>query len=81
MRRGTVVVSDSDATADCVVRVEASVFEDLVGGRQGPMPALLRGLLDVEGDPELLVRFQRLFPVVEHRPDAASARTVGRRRG
>ena len=79
-RDGT-AVSRSDAPADCIVKVEASVFEDLVGGRQSPMPAMLRGLVAVEGDPELLVRFQRVFPVVEHRPDAASSRTVGKRRG
>ena len=79
-RYGT-TVSRSDAPADCIVRVYQAVFDDLVGGRQSPMPALLRGLVDLEGDPELLVRFQRLFPVVKRRPEAASARTVGKRRG
>ena len=79
-RDGT-TVSRSDAPADCVVTTDHAVFDDLVGGRQSPMPALLRGLVDLEGDPELLVRFQRLFPVVRRRPEAASARTVGKRRG
>ena len=79
-RNGT-TVSRSGDPADCIVKVDQAVFDDLVEGRQSPMPALLRGLVAVEGDPELLVRFQRVFPVVEHRPDAASARTVGKRRG
>src|SRR5262245_21805756 len=58
-RDGT-TVSRSDAPADCVVTVSHAVFDDLVDGRQSSMPALLRGLVGVEGDPELLVRFQRV---------------------
>jgi putative sterol carrier protein len=79
-RDGT-TVSRSDAPADCVVQLEHTVFDDLTAGRQSPMPALLKGLVGIEGDPELLVRFQRVFPVVERRPEAASSRTVGKRRG
>jgi len=81
LRRDEVVVSESDAPADCVLRADRAVFDDIVEGRLSAMPALLRGLVDVEGDAELLVRFQRVFPVVARRPDAASSRTVGKRRG
>ena len=63
------------------VRAERSVFDELASGRLSALPAVLRGLLDADGDASLVVHFQRLFPVVEHRADAGSARTVGRRRG
>ena len=58
-------MSESDAPADCILRIDRDVFDDIVGGRLSAMPALLRGLVELEGDAELLVRFQRLFPVVE----------------
>ncbi len=79
-RTGT-TVSRSDAPADCVVRAERSVFDQLASGQLSPLPAVLRGLLTADGEQSLVVHFQRLFPVVEHRATAGSARTVGRRRG
>jgi hypothetical protein len=39
-----------------------AVFDDIVGGRTNAMASLLRGALAVDGDPELLVLTQRLFP-------------------
>jgi hypothetical protein len=41
----------------------------------------LRGQLVTEGSPELLIRFQRLFPAPTEPPRRASARTIGKRRG
>ncbi len=79
--RGSAIVSRSDAPADCVLRAERSVFDALTTGRRSALPAYLVGLLEAEGDPSLLVHFQRLFPVVEHRATSDAARTVGRRRG
>ena len=79
--RGSANVSRSDAPADCVVRAERSVFDDLASGRLSALPAVLRGLLVADGEQSLVVHFQRLFPVVPHRAATGSARTVGRRRG
>ena len=46
------------------------------------MATLLRGRLEADGEPELLTRFQRLFPApAKRKMTASSARTVGKRRG
>ena len=38
------------------------LFDGVASGEANAMAALLRGALEVEGDSELLVLFQRLFP-------------------
>ena len=81
MRRGAVAVSQAAGPADCVVRTDAAMFEDLARGRANAMAATLRGEVVLDGDPALLVRFQRLFPEPTGRRITSSARTVGRRRG
>ena len=81
VRRGAMRVTHGDGAADCVVRADAGVFDDLVRGRANAMASILRGRLVAEGDPDLLIRFQRLFPAPTDRTMTASARTVGKRRG
>jgi ubiquinone biosynthesis protein UbiJ len=84
-RRGVVTVdraADAGHAADCVVRTDASTFDDLATGRANVMATLLRGRLEADGEPELLTRFQRLFPPPVKRDMAtSSARTIGKRRG
>jgi hypothetical protein len=60
--RGDIQVSTADGPADCVLGGERAVFDAIVGGRKTVMVALLLGVLAVDGDPELLVLSQRLFP-------------------
>ena len=48
--------------ADCTIRGERAVFEELVGGRTNAMAAVLRGALVCHGDLELLFAIQRIFP-------------------
>ena len=63
--RGDVTVSQGRGGAggpDCVVRANASVLDALVSGESNAMAALLRGAVTFEGDPEVLVWFQRLLP-------------------
>jgi putative sterol carrier protein len=79
--RGELVVAADDLPADCVIRAERSLFDDVASGRMNAMAAALRGILSLEGDPAMLVRFQRLFPAPTGPPAGASDRTVGRRRG
>jgi putative sterol carrier protein len=62
IEKGDLTVSRKRARADCVARADAELFEAIVKGEMNPMAALLRGSMHVEGDPELLVLFQRLFP-------------------
>ena len=59
---GDVSVSRKNVAADCVVRLERSVFDDIVRGKANALAALLRGALTAEGDVEMLAAFQRLFP-------------------
>jgi putative sterol carrier protein len=80
IRRGAINVSHADGAADCVVRTDAGLFDDLVSGRANAMASILRGRLVAEGDPALLILFQRLFPAPTERRMTTSARTVGKRR-
>jgi putative sterol carrier protein len=60
--KGDVTVSHRNARADCVIRVDRGLFDQIVTGEENAMAAMLRGAVGVEGRPELLVLFQRLFP-------------------
>jgi putative sterol carrier protein len=58
---GDVRVQQGGGEADAVVRLDAASFEAMMEGRTNPMAAMLRGLMRVEGDLELLMLFQRLL--------------------
>jgi hypothetical protein len=45
-----------------VIIAGRAVCDDVVSGRTSGLAALLRGEAAVEGDPELMVLMQRLFP-------------------
>lgn len=60
--RGDIRVSSENVPADCTVIVGAALLDEILRGRTGAMAAFLRGALLVEGDPEVLVLVQRLFP-------------------
>ena len=59
---GDVSVSRRNARADCIIRMDRALFQRLANGEVNAMAALLRGAIAVEGDPQLLVMFQRLLP-------------------
>ncbi|HKE63916.1 MAG TPA: SCP2 sterol-binding domain-containing protein [Micromonosporaceae bacterium] len=58
---GHLTVSRDPGHADCVIRVDRAVLDGIVSGRMNAMAALLRGALAAEGDPEMMVIFQRLM--------------------
>ena len=60
--RGDIGVTSEDVPADCTVIIGGELLDEIIHGRTGAMPAFLRGALLVEGDPEVLVLVQRLFP-------------------
>jgi putative sterol carrier protein len=60
--RGDVAVAHRGGKADCVIQTDREVFEGLATGRVNAVAAMLRGLVGVEGDMNLLVLFQRGFP-------------------
>jgi putative sterol carrier protein len=59
---GDVEVARAGGEADCVVRADRALFEEIITGRANAFAALLRGDVDLDGNPELIVLFQRLFP-------------------
>jgi hypothetical protein len=81
IRRGAVAVSQSGEPADCVISARGAVFDDLAAGRASALATALRNELGIDGEPSLLVRFQRLFPAPTGRRKTNSSRTTGKRRG
>jgi putative sterol carrier protein len=62
VKRGDVTTRNAKRDCDCVVRVDRSLFEEIARGEANVMSAVLRGELTAEGDLELLMLLQRLFP-------------------
>ena len=60
--KGAMTVSDAKRDADAIIRADRDLMDDVTGGRVNVMAALLRGVIDVEGDFNLLMRFQKVFP-------------------
>jgi putative sterol carrier protein len=60
--RGDLAVSRRNTRATCVVSTDRALFDGVASGKTNAMAALLRGAMTVEGDVQLLVLFQRLFP-------------------
>jgi putative sterol carrier protein len=60
--RGDIAVSQKSGKADCTARMSEALFDEIVTGRENAMAAVLRGAVVVEGNPELLILLQRLFP-------------------
>ena len=73
--RGAVSESRRQGKADCTIRTDRELFEGMVSGRVNAMAALLRGRIGVEGNPNLLLQFQRLFPSPP-RPKVKAKRTA-----
>ncbi len=59
---GSVAVSREAGAADAAVRAERALFDRVVSGDANALAAVLRGTLEVDGENELLMRFQRVFP-------------------
>jgi hypothetical protein len=59
--RGDIRVSTGEGPSDCVMGGDRATFDAILAGRTSMLAALLRGVLIIEGDPELLVLTQRLF--------------------
>jgi putative sterol carrier protein len=63
VKKGDVSVSQAKTKAkpDCVVTTDRPLFNAIVRGERNAFAAILRGEIRMEGDPELLVLFQRVF--------------------
>jgi putative sterol carrier protein len=73
---GNVSVSRRNGAADCVVRAEKALFDEIAAGTEDGTAALLRGAMTMNGDLELMVLFRRVFPA----PPNRGARRRKRRR-
>jgi len=71
--KGNISVSNKNVKADAVMHTDKELFDRLARGEANTMASMLRGLIASEGDPKLLLRFQRLFPGP---PNARTARTT-----
>lgn len=79
MHGGDVSVSHRNAKADSVIRTSKDVFEGMITGRVNAMSAALRGVVSLEGDPTLLVLFQRALPGPPSTAAGQGAAATGRR--
>jgi putative sterol carrier protein len=59
---GDLRVTMSEEPAECVIIADRAVCNDVIKGRTSALAALLRGAVTIEGDRELMVLAQRLFP-------------------
>jgi hypothetical protein len=75
---GAASVSHRNAKADAVIRTSKDLFEGMVTGRVNAMAGALRGAVSLEGDPTLLVLFQRALPGPPSR-GGVGATVTGRR--
>jgi putative sterol carrier protein len=78
--KGDVSVSHRNARADVTLRTDKVSFDEIAGGNVNATAAMLRGELAVEGDWELMVLFQRLFPGPPSSRDRRRTVGDGRRR-
>jgi predicted lipid carrier protein YhbT len=70
LERGDVTVSRGRKAADATVRTTEKLLGRLVRGQANALTAFLRGDLQVEGDPAILLSLQRLFPGPQEGPRA-----------
>jgi ubiquinone biosynthesis protein UbiJ len=59
---GTVKISKRNQAADATVRLEKPLLDRILSGKANAVTAMLRGEVAVDGDWNLLIVFQRLFP-------------------
>jgi putative sterol carrier protein len=79
MHEGDVSVSHRNAKADSVIRTSKDQFEGMITGTVNAMSAALRGVVSLEGDPTLLVLFQRALPGPRSTATGQGAAATGRR--
>jgi hypothetical protein len=62
LRKGDIAVSQKRAAADCTLRSDEATTAGILTGRVNPTAALLRGAVELEGNPRMLILFRRLLP-------------------
>jgi putative sterol carrier protein len=60
--KGDLSVSRRNARAECTFRADKALFDRIADGEVNATAAVLRGAVVIEGNMELLVQLQKLFP-------------------
>jgi len=60
--KGVISVAREGVNPDCTLRTDASSFDAIAAGKLNAMQAVLRDLVDIEGQGILLAALQRLLP-------------------
>jgi putative sterol carrier protein len=60
--RGDFTIAHETANANCIMRADKALFEQLITGEENAIAATLRGALICTGNVELLFAIQRIFP-------------------
>ena len=60
--KGAIAVSRKNARAGTTIRADRRTFEKAAAGTLNVMAAVLRGEIEISGDPRFLVQLQRLIP-------------------
>jgi len=71
IEKGDIMVSHEGGAADCTIRAEKVLLDEVASGRTNAMAAVLRGALVCAGDVELLVAIQRIFPGPPREPQSS----------
>ena len=77
MNRGDVSVSRQGRAADCVLKGDKQLVERVWSGEASGFTAILRGEIEIDGDPELMVLFLRSAPALATRRQAEAVEPVG----
>jgi putative sterol carrier protein len=72
--KGDISVTQENRAADCVIQADKSVFDGMAKGEVNGLTAYLRGLISLEGNPEMLVLIQRVFPSPQRSATPGGAR-------
>jgi predicted lipid carrier protein YhbT len=62
VKKGEAKVSRQGSAADCTVKADRRLVNGIFSGKVNTLAATLRGEVEIEGDTELMVLFQRLLP-------------------
>jgi hypothetical protein len=62
INKGDLAVTNQNVDADCVIRTSKEVFDRIASGEANASATVLRGAMDIQGNAEMLILFQRLFP-------------------
>lgn len=59
---GDIQVVSETTKADCVVTTDRALFNDILQGDENLMAAMIRGAVQIDGDPRYIVPLRRLLP-------------------